>query len=396
MNKVITINLNGNAYQLEEDGYEALRTYLESAARRLEGNPDKAEIIADIEQSIGDKFRAVLGVAKTVVVTKEVEDVIAEMGPVQDASGADEPAGAGAVRGGPEAAAPGATSGTPKRLYKIRDGAMIGGVCNGIAAYFGIDVAIVRIAFAFTAFMWGSGIVLYILMMIILPRAETSAEKAAAYGAPSTAEEFIRRAKAGYYGGMKAFGDKKAYREWKWQFKQEMRQHKRDFQRDFHRNMGQWRDDWRQHWRQHWGQYPQGFGGSWIAGSFLSLLLTIVTLVGLCAVLSLILTGSVFTFGLPAGMPLWLGIVLLFLILHIIKWPLRVARHAAYYHGAIGPGYHYGAGSFLFGLLWWFAFLFFVMWVSNHHSVRAHEVLEQVRHQTHSAVDSLRDWWDRP
>ena len=59
MNKVITINLNGNAYQLEEDGFEALRTYLESAARRLEGNPDKAEIIADIEQSIGDKFRAV-------------------------------------------------------------------------------------------------------------------------------------------------------------------------------------------------------------------------------------------------------------------------------------------------------------------------------------------------
>jgi hypothetical protein len=160
--------------------------------------------------------------------------------------------------------------------------------------------------------------------------------------------------------------------------------------------MNQWRDDWRRHWRQHWGQYPHAWGGSWIAGSFLSLLLTIVSLVGLCAVLSLILTGSIFTFGLPAGMPLWVGIVLLFLIFHIIKWPLRVARHAAYYHGAVGPGYHYGAGSFLCGLFWWIAVFFFVMWIANHHSVRAHEVLDQVRHDAHVAVDQLRDWWNRP
>ncbi len=86
MNKVITINLNGNAYPLEENGYEALRTYLDTAARRLAGNPDQTEIIADIEQAIADKFRAVLNANKTVVVTAEVEQVIAEMGPVEDAS----------------------------------------------------------------------------------------------------------------------------------------------------------------------------------------------------------------------------------------------------------------------------------------------------------------------
>jgi phage shock protein PspC (stress-responsive transcriptional regulator) len=392
MNKVITINLNGNAYQLEEDGYEALRAYLESAARRLEGNPDKAEIIADIEQSIGDKFRAVLGVAKTVVVTKEVQDVIAEMGPVQDASGDDEPAaGAPGARGAPEAAAPGAAPGAPKRLYKIRDGAMIGGVCNGLAAYFGVDVTIVRIAFAFLAFMWGSGILLYFLMMIILPHAETPAEKAAAYGAPSTAEEFIKRAKAGYYGGMKTFGDKKAYREWKRQFKREMRQHKRDFQREIHENFSQWRQNWRQNWARHAHDHHD-----WFVGSLLSLLLALITLVGLFAVISLILTGSIFTFGLPAGMPIWVGIILLIVIFHVIKWPLRVARHAAHYHGAYGPEYHHWPGSFLVPLLWWAAVLLFITWVASHHSVKAHEVLEQVRHEAHTAVDSVRDWWNRP
>src|SRR5580658_5120217 len=138
MNKVIIINLNGNAYQLEEDGYDALRAYLDTAAGRLEGNPDRDEIIADIEQSIADKFRALLGANKSVVVTKEVESVIADMGNVEDATG-EATAAPGTTKAGP-APSPshGDPAGSAKRLYKINDGAMLCGVCNGIAAYMGI------------------------------------------------------------------------------------------------------------------------------------------------------------------------------------------------------------------------------------------------------------------
>ena len=42
MQKVITINLNGNAYQLDERGYAALLAYLETAERQLADNPDRA------------------------------------------------------------------------------------------------------------------------------------------------------------------------------------------------------------------------------------------------------------------------------------------------------------------------------------------------------------------
>jgi hypothetical protein len=42
MQKVITINLNGNAYQLDETGYEALRAYLDHAEAQLANNPDNA------------------------------------------------------------------------------------------------------------------------------------------------------------------------------------------------------------------------------------------------------------------------------------------------------------------------------------------------------------------
>jgi phage shock protein PspC (stress-responsive transcriptional regulator) len=391
MNKVITINLNGNAYQLEEDGFEALRKYLDSAGRQLGANPDRAEIIADIEQSIGDKFRAVLGANKTVVATKEVEDVIAEMGPVQDATGTrdESTAGASAQSAAGPAAAAGASETPHRRLFRIREGAKIGGVCNGLAAYFGIEVTIIRLLFVFVALTFGAGVLLYFIMMFAIPAADTPAEKAEAFGAPSTAEEFIKRAKAGYYGGLRTFKDKRAYREWKWQFKREMRQHSRDFKREMQQNVRQWGNNWRQHWG---NPYPHD---SWIAGSFVSLLITIISILGVCAILSLIMSGSILTYSLPAGVPLWVGIVFLVLIIEVVKWPLKAARHSIYYNGVDGPRV-YGPCFFFGGTIWWIVAIVGIVWLTQHHSARTHEVLEQVRHETHQLVDSVRDWWNKP
>src|SRR5580692_8380020 len=99
MNKVITINLGGNAYQLEEGGYDTLRAYLETATARLAGNPDRDEILSDIERAIADKFRALLGSHKTVVEAKEVAAVLADMGPIDADTGEARESGAGAAGG---------------------------------------------------------------------------------------------------------------------------------------------------------------------------------------------------------------------------------------------------------------------------------------------------------
>ena len=82
MRKVTTINLNNNAYQIDEDGYDALRAYLENAARALANNPDREEILADLEQAIADKCRLTLGAHKTVVSGAEIQRILKEMGPV--------------------------------------------------------------------------------------------------------------------------------------------------------------------------------------------------------------------------------------------------------------------------------------------------------------------------
>jgi phage shock protein C len=56
-----------------------------------------------------------------------------------------------------------------KRLYKYREKEMIGGVCAGIADYFKLDVTIVRLGMVLLGLMWGAGVFLYIVAMIIMP-----------------------------------------------------------------------------------------------------------------------------------------------------------------------------------------------------------------------------------
>ena len=66
MQRVVTINLNGNAYQLDDAAFTALRAYLDEAEVRLKDNPDRAEILADLEQAIAEKCRRFLGPHKTI------------------------------------------------------------------------------------------------------------------------------------------------------------------------------------------------------------------------------------------------------------------------------------------------------------------------------------------
>jgi len=396
MNKVITINLNGVAYQLEEGGYDALRAYLENAARRLEGNPDRDEIITDIEQAIADKFRALLGAYKTVVNTKEVAAVLTEMGPVEDATGETAAgegqrggAGQGTAAGVTGSAAAGETGGV-RRLYRIYpEGAMLSGVCNGLAAYFNIDATIFRLGFVILTMLWGAGALLYLFMVILIPLARTPAEKTAATGAAATAQEFIRRAKAGYYEGFKTFHDRKAHREWKRKFKQDMRCWTRDLERDVKEHAHQWVPGWQSHWAP---RPPPVFGPVFIA-PILSILLLVALVLLVWGIYSLASAGHVFGVVLPAGMPLWGGILLLVFVYLLVTWPIKAIRYACYYPG---PYYgHCGPWNPLGSLIGLFFFAFGI-WMLDRHVPVFHEWLVQMPALLHQFSDAVKVWWTKP
>jgi phage shock protein PspC (stress-responsive transcriptional regulator) len=56
-----------------------------------------------------------------------------------------------------------------KRLYRLREGRMVAGVCAGLASYFDIDVTIVRLLFAVFTIFGGAGVLLYVIAWVMVP-----------------------------------------------------------------------------------------------------------------------------------------------------------------------------------------------------------------------------------
>ncbi len=56
-----------------------------------------------------------------------------------------------------------------KKLYLSNTDKKISGVCGGIAEYLDVDSTLVRIIWLLVAFAGGSGIIAYIIAMIIMP-----------------------------------------------------------------------------------------------------------------------------------------------------------------------------------------------------------------------------------
>ncbi|MBV9349290.1 MAG: PspC domain-containing protein [Patescibacteria group bacterium] len=186
MDKVLTIHLAGTAYTFEEEAYGILKTYLSDARRRLDGNPDAEEIVSDIERAIGEKCEGYLMRNKNVILVSEIQKILAEIGEVKetDAAGSDHETN---------------NAETPKKLYRIRNGAIISGVANGFAAYFNMDVSLMRFIFILcTVIAHGLGIIAYFILVLILPVAETPEARAEAFGTPLTAEAIMKRAQEEY------------------------------------------------------------------------------------------------------------------------------------------------------------------------------------------------------
>jgi phage shock protein PspC (stress-responsive transcriptional regulator) len=320
MNTVIVVNLNGNAFHIEEPGFDLLRTYLDGAQAQLRDNPDKSEIMADLEQAIADKCAHFLRPHKNVLNVAEIQSVLKEMGPVQTDANSSSSSGASAEPQSRPAGTKG-DPGAPRRLYQIREGAMLSGVCSGLAAYLNIDVSIVRIVFVALALLTqGLWIIAYVVMMLVIPFANTDEEHAAAAGTPFNAQEVIDRAK-------KHYSQFKNGRDWR----RHWRQQRREWRRKWHDGAYWWGQNLQRNVQQfgaHTGYFAQLLAGLMIP------LLAIVSVAVFCAfVASLVMlttTGALFGWSLLASMPLWVAILLLCMAYLIVASPLRHARRAIY------------------------------------------------------------------
>ena len=185
MNKTIIININGIVFHIEEDAYEILKAYMTDVKRHFLNSADSLEITGDIENRIAEMFSEILTREnKQVIVEADVKAVINQMGTVADFENAEEET----AKPNPHTAY-NYTGGT-RTLFRDPDDHLIAGVCAGLGNYFNIAAVWVRLIFALSAFFGGVGVILYIILWIILPKAITRADRMAMKGEKLTLQGF--------------------------------------------------------------------------------------------------------------------------------------------------------------------------------------------------------------
>src|SRR6188508_2080978 len=159
MQRVIDIDLTGapHPFRVHEDAYDALSAYLDGARARLTDDTDQAEVMGDLEASIGAKLADRVGAADRVLTIEDIRAVLDAIGPV------------GATDERPAPSVPAATP-RRRRLYRIRENQWIAGVCTGLAAYSEIGVDWVRTIFLLLIVMTaGLFVFVYVALAFLLP-----------------------------------------------------------------------------------------------------------------------------------------------------------------------------------------------------------------------------------
>ena len=73
-----------------------------------------------------------------------------------------------------------------KKFYRDPDRKVVGGVAAGVASYFGVDLGVVRFLWVISIFLFGTGVLAYIVLWVIAPVANTLTEKMEMQGEPIT------------------------------------------------------------------------------------------------------------------------------------------------------------------------------------------------------------------
>lgn len=168
MKQVININFQGRVVPIEVTAFELLKNYTESLSRHFANEEGKEEIINDIESRIGELFQERIKNGATCITEVDVNAIINSMGRPEDFEAEEGTTAANYADANAQQQSyyeQQGSTGTHKRLYRDEKNKVLGGVCAGIANYFGIDTTLVRILFILT----GIGFLAYILLWVFVP-----------------------------------------------------------------------------------------------------------------------------------------------------------------------------------------------------------------------------------
>ncbi|MFZ5554042.1 MAG: PspC domain-containing protein [Bacteroidota bacterium] len=174
MNKTVAANIGGFVFNVEEQAYETLNAYLRAVRKSLGNDESADEIMHDVELRMAELLKDIL--------FKEKREVIgdADVQYIMEIMGAPEVYGdesSGTSREKEENKSSAQNESGDKQIFRDPDNRKLGGVCSGLASYFGWDPVLLRVFFVILFFFGGGGFLIYIILWIIIPEAKTTADK---------------------------------------------------------------------------------------------------------------------------------------------------------------------------------------------------------------------------
>jgi phage shock protein PspC (stress-responsive transcriptional regulator) len=199
MNDIKKCSISGVGFTIEKVAYERLNDYLASLKKTYANNPDSEEILADIEARIAELILSAQSDAQCVVCLPLIENIIAQLGSPEAISGEEEQ--------------PKAESNTriPRRLYRDMENSKLGGVCAGLAKYFGVEAVWLRLAMASPLILvvigapflhwlsvlggnlFGVFLMTYLILWFAIPSAKSAREKLEMEGEAISARTIAER-----------------------------------------------------------------------------------------------------------------------------------------------------------------------------------------------------------
>lgn len=205
MKKSFNVNLGGRIFQIDEDAYEQLSDYLVSVKTCFKNNEYGEEIASDIEARLGELFEARVSAGSARIINLSlVNEMIARMGKPESMIDDEEVAsGASDEKREKSQETTSSTAGADdyvrrvsmgKKLFRDGDNKVLGGVMSGLAAYFNMNVTMLRViavVLFFLSTFWT--FLLYLVMWAVVPLALTTTDKLRMQGVEPTPENIAEK-----------------------------------------------------------------------------------------------------------------------------------------------------------------------------------------------------------
>jgi len=220
MKTTVSVHLGGHLMHAEEDAHRSLVLYLDSIKNHLRNTEGREEILSDIESRFAELLMERWSGKSGVVTIVDVQSVIHILGsPMQwsedsnDAFSETESVNNKQSETGYRSNHDG-ESPAPKRLFRDGSRRVIGGVSAGLAAYFGLDLALVRVVVLLLGVFTGIGIFAYLVLWVAVPKARTTADRLAMQGRAVTLDSIRSKVEEEYRAVEQTLQNPTNHRRW--------------------------------------------------------------------------------------------------------------------------------------------------------------------------------------